>query len=85
MFTDYGVVESGNIVSKTNVEYVFKSAQPNQTIFVRAKDILNIRSEFNSIDLGEYRIISRSPHYDFISVKDDFFMYHVTILIQLNP
>ena len=81
MFTEYD--ENG--IKTTSMEYVFKSAQPNQTIFVRAKDILNIRSEFNTIKLSKNRFSLSIPNYDLDDFDTEFYMYHVTILIQLDP
>ena len=50
---------------------------------VKKRDIINIRSEFDSIDITGYRIMLTTPNYDF--VLSDFFMYLVTILIELDP
>ena len=73
------------------IEFVFKSAQPNQPIFVRAKDILNIRSEFTTnfdditplkkkgVDLIFYP-------YSLEDIKEgNYYTYLATILIELDP
>ena len=82
-FVDYGVDDTGK------VEYTFKF-NPNfeeKTLrTVRAKDIINIRSEFNSIKLSENRIASTDANYNnnFV-ISNDFFTYLATILIELDP
>ena len=82
-FVDYGVGDTGK------VEYTFKF-NPNfdeETLrTVVAKDIINIRSEFNSIKLSENRIASTDANYNnnFV-ISSDFFTYLATILIELDP
>ena len=79
-FVDYGLGRSGEM------DFVFKY-DPNfeeKTLrTVGAKDIINIRSEFNSIKLGEERIMVTDVNYKFVTI--DFFTYLATVLIELDP
>ena len=71
------------------MKYVFKF-NPNfeEKILrtVEAKDIINIKSEFNTVKLSENRIASVDLNYiDDFNIDTDFFTYLVNILIELEP
>ena len=50
---------------------------------VKKRDIINIRSEVDTIDITGYRINLTTPNYDFVT--SDFFTYIATVLIELDP
>ena len=50
---------------------------------VGSYDIINIRSEFNSIKLSENRFFITTPNYKFVTT--DYFTYLATVLIELDP
>ena len=53
---------------------------------VEAKDIINIRSEFNTKKLNnEYRVFIETKGYNLKNVDDEFFTYLATVLIELDP
>ena len=86
MFTKYE--EEGE--STVRREYVFKRSKlfdddEKKGIFVNEKDILNIRTEFNSIPLSKYRLKTYDLNYELDDLDTEFFMYHATILIELDP
>ena len=85
MFTKYE--EEGE--STVRREYVFKRSKlfddEKKGIFVNEKDILNIRTEFNSIPLSKYRLKTYDLNYELDDLNTEFFMYHATILIELDP
>ena len=79
-FTDYGVARTGEIryVFKFNPDFEEKTLRT-----VKKRDIINIRSEFDSIDITGYRIMLANPNYKFVST--DFFTYLATLVIELDP
>ena len=79
-FIDYGLGNSGerDEVFKFNPDFEEKTLRT-----VGAKDIINIRSELNTIKLGEDRIFSATPNYKMTTL--DFFTYLATVLIELDP
>ena len=52
---------------------------------VEAKDIINIRSEFDSIKLDNHRVFVETKGYNLIDVDSEFFTYLATVLIELDP
>ena len=79
-FTDYGIARTGEI------KYVFKfnpDVDEKTLRTVKKRDIINIRSEFDSIDITGYRIMLANPNYKFTT--NDFFTYLATVLIELDP
>ena len=53
---------------------------------VEAKDIISIRSEFNTKKLNnEYRVFIETKGYNLKNVDDEFFTYLATVLIELDP
>ena len=79
-FTDYGIARTGEIryVFKFNPDFEEKTLRT-----VKKRDIINIRSEFGSIDITGYRIMLANPNYKFVST--DFFTYLATLVIELDP
>ena len=70
--------------SETRYVFNFNPKFEKETLrTVKKRDIINIRSEFDSIDITGYRIMLTTPNYDF--VLSDFFIYLVTVLIELDP
>ena len=79
-FTDYGIARTGEI------KYVFKfnpDVDEKTLRTVKKRDIINIRSEFDSIDITGYRIMLANTNYKFTT--NDFFTYLATVLIELDP
>ena len=89
MFTKYDEIgEEGE--STVRREYEFKRSKlfdddEKKGIFVNEKDILNIRTEFNSIPLSKYRLKTYDLNYELDNFDTEFYMYHATILIELDP
>ena len=79
-FDDYSFDRRGEIkyVFKFNPDFEEKTLRT-----VGAREIINIRSEFNSIDISGYRIALSNSNYNF--VLTDFFTYLATVLIELDP
>ena len=79
-FVDYGLGNSGESdeVFKFNPNFEEKTLRT-----IGEKDIINIRSEFNSIQLGESRIFSTTVNYKTTTL--DFFTYLASVLIELDP
>ena len=77
--------DAGGVLS---IEYNFKF-NPNfeeETLrIVEAKDIINIRSEFNSEKLDNHRIFIQTKGYNLKNVDNEFFTYLATVLIELDP
>ena len=79
-FDDYSFDRRGEIkyVFKFNPDFEEKTLRT-----VGAREIINIRSEFNSINISGYRIMIANSNYNFVST--DFFTYLATVLIELDP
>ena len=79
------VYDAGGVLT---IEYDFKF-NPNfeeETLrIVEAKDIINIRSEFNSEKLDNHRIFIQTKGYNLKNVDNEFFTYLATVLIELDP
>ena len=52
---------------------------------VEVKDIINIRSEFNSINISPYTITIQDPNYKLTEYYEEFYTYLATVLIELDP
>ena len=73
-------------VGDSETRYVFKfnpKFEEETLRTVKKRDIINIRSEFDSIDITGYRIMLTTSNYDFD--LSDFFIYLATVLIELDP
>ena len=79
-FSEYSIDRTGEIKHffKFNPDFEEKTLRT-----VGARDIINIRSEFNSINISGYRIMIANSNYNFVST--DFFTYLATVLIELDP
>ena len=79
-FIDYNVGDTAlrGEVFKFNPDFEEKTLRT-----IEAKDIINIRSELNTINLGENRVFTAKPNYKATSI--DFFTYLATVLIELDP
>ena len=51
---------------------------------VSAKDIINIRSDFNSINLNNYIVSIQNTNYDVENLTNEFYTYLATVLIELD-
>ena len=80
-FVDNGI----NDVIQTEKSFKFNPNFEEETLrTVGAKDIINIRSDFNSVKLDGKRVISSDDNYILDSVSE-FYTYLVNVLIELDP
>ena len=80
-FVDNGIVD----VIQTEKSFKFNPNFEEETIrTVGAKDIINIRSDFNSVKLDGKRVISSDDNYN-LDYVCDFYTYLATVLIELDP
>ena len=80
-FVDNGIVD----VIQTEKSFKFNPNFEEETIrTVGAKDIINIRSDFNSVKLDGKRVISSDDNYN-LDYVSDFYTYLATVLIELDP
>ena len=84
----YFQFEYKKLEGKINVVQSFKF-NPNfeeKTLrTVGAKDIINIRSEFDTFKNDKFRISIQNPNYRIEDLKDEFYTYLATVLIELDP
>ena len=52
---------------------------------INEKDIINIRSEFDTFKIDKFRISIQNPNYRIEELKDEFYTYLATVLIELDP
>ena len=80
-FVDNGIVD----VIQTEKSFKFNPNFEEETLCtVGAKDIINIRSDFNSVKLDGKRVISSDDNYNLDSVSE-YYTYLVNVLIELDP
>ena len=80
-FVDNGI----NDVIQTEKSFKFNPNFEEETLrTVGTKDIINIRSDFNSVKLDGKRVISSDDNYILDSVSE-FYTYLVNVLIELDP
>ena len=80
-FVDNGI----NDVIQTEKSFKFNPNFEEETLrTVGAKDIINIRSDFNSVKLDGKRVISSDDNYILDSVSE-FYTYLANVLIELDP
>ena len=80
-FVDNGIVD----VIQTEKSFKFNPNFEEETLCTfGAKDIINIRSDFNSVKLDGKRVISSDDNYNLDSVSE-FYTYLVNVLIELDP
>ena len=73
---------------ETTKSYTFKfnpKFKKKDLLIVKAKDIINVRSEYNNIKLSENRYSLSDKNYSLGGNDDEFFTYHLTLLIELDP
>ena len=81
-FTDYYKDDA------TATEHTFKfnpNYEEEDLRTVESKDIINIRSEFNTIRLSENVYTASNRNYPVDNKLNDFFTYLATVLIELDP
>ena len=77
-----------NVEDGLTIDYSFKfnpNFEEEKISIVEAKDIINIRSEFNSIKLDNHRIFVQTKGYNLKNVDKEYFTYLATVLIELDP
>ena len=80
-FVDNGIVD----VIQTEKSFKFNPNFEEETLCtVGTKDIINIRSDFNSVKLDRKRVISSDDNYNLDSVSE-YYTYLVNVLIELDP
>ena len=80
-FVDNGIVD----VIQTEKSFKFNPNFEEETLCtVGVKDIINIRSDFNSVKLDGKRVISSDDNYNLDSVSE-YYTYLVNVLIELDP
>ena len=80
-FVDNGIDD----VIQTEKSFKFNPNFEEETIrTVGVKDIINIRSDFNSVKLDGKRVISSDDNYN-LDYVSDFYTYLATVLIELDP
>ena len=80
-FVDNGIVD----VIQTEKSFKFNPNFEEETLCtVGTKDIINIRSDFNSVKLDGKRVISSDDNYNLDSVSK-YYTYLVNVLIELDP
>ena len=80
-FVDNGI----NDVIQTEKSFKFNPNFEEETLrTVGAKDIINIRSDFNSVKLDGKRVISSDDNY-ILDSASEFYTYLVNVLIELDP
>ena len=52
---------------------------------INKKDIINIRSEFDTFKNDKFKISIQNPNYRIEELKDEFYTYLATVLIELDP
>ena len=73
---------------KINVQKSFKfnpNFEEKDLRSVSAKDIINIRSEFDTFKNDKFIISIQNPNYRIEELKDEFYTYLATVLIELEP
>ena len=71
-----------------DIEHVFKYKNPfeGKVIYFEEKDIINIRSEFDSFEVNKYRIFKTNiVNYDLSNADNEFYTYLASVLIELDP
>ena len=76
------------IEGKINIQKSFKfnlNFEEKDLRSVSAKDIINIRSEFDTFKTNKFIISIQNPNYRIEDLKDEFYTYLATVLIELDP
>ena len=86
--TLYFQFEYKKLEGKINVLQSFKfnpNFEEEDLRSINEKDIINIRSEFDTFKNDNFRISIQNPNYRIEELKDEFYTYLATILIELDP
>ena len=84
----YFQFEYKKLEGKINIVQSFKfnpNFEEKDLRTVGAKDIINIRSEFDTFKNDKFRISIQNPNYRIEELKDEFYTYLATVLIELDP
>ena len=74
-----------NRANKIGVDYVFKYTDPLNVVSVEQKDIINIRTEFDTVNGNKKVSVLNEINYNFGYFEDEYFTYLATVLIELDP
>ena len=74
-----------NRVNKIGVDYVFKYKDPLNVVSVEQKDIINIRTEFDTVNSNKKVSVLEEINYNLGYFEDEYFTYLATVLIELDP
>ena len=74
-----------NRVNKIGVDYVFKYTDPLNVVSVEQKDIINIRTEFDTVNGNKKVSVLEEINYNLGYYEDEYFTYLATVLIELDP
>ena len=86
--TLYFQFEYKKLEGKINVLQSFKfnpNFEEEDLRSINEKDIINIRSEFDTFQIDKFRISIQNPNYRIEELKDEFYTYLATVLIELDP
>ena len=86
--TLYFQFEYKKLEGKINVLQSFKfnpNFEEEDLRSINEKDIINIRSEFDTFKNEKFRISIQNPNYRIEELKDEFYTYLATVLIELDP
>ena len=86
--TLYFQFEYKKLEGKINVIQSFKfnpNFEEEDLRSINEKDIINIRSEFDTFKNDNFRISIQNPNYRIEELKDEFYTYLATVLIELDP
>ena len=65
--------------------YVFKYTDPLNVVSVEQKDIINIRTEFDTVNGNKKVSVLEEINYNLGYFEDEYFTYLATVLIELDP
>ena len=74
-----------NRANKIGVDYVFKYTDPLNAVSVEQKDIINIRTEFDTVNGNKKVSVLEEINYNLGYFEDEYFTYLATVLIELDP
>ena len=74
-----------NRVNKIGVDYVFKYKDPLNVVSVEQKDIINIRTEFDTVNSNKKVSVLEEINYNLGYFEDEYFTYLATVLTELDP
>ena len=86
--TLYFQFEYKKLEGKINEQQSFKfnpNFEEKDLRSINEKDIINIRSEFDTFKNDKFIISIQNPNYRIEELKDEFYTYLATVLIELDP